>query len=339
MLSAPTPTRTSAATAPRLGFLGLGWIGRHRLDALVQAGAASVAAVADPAPEALAPVREGYAEAFFGERLEELLEQDLDGVVIATPSALHASQSIAALERGIPVFCQKPLGRTGAEARRVVDAARTANKLLGVDMCYRHTSAMRAIRELVVRGDLGRVYAADLVFHNAFGPDKAWFYDRERSGGGCVSDLGIHLVDLASWMLGGRVEGVRAALFAGGERIVQGDERVEDAAEVQLDLDGGRVVRIACSWNLHAGRDAVIEARFHGTEGGAAMTNVDGSFYDFRAERYDRTRTTVLAAPPDPWSGRAIVAWAERLRRDAGFDPDIEGIVEVTEVLDRIYGR
>src|SRR5947199_289519 len=83
--------------------------------------------------------------------------------------------SIRALKRGAAVFCQKPLGRTAAEARAVIDAARAADRLLCVDLSYRFTDGMRRIRELVRAGALGRVYAVDLVFHNAYGPDKAWF--------------------------------------------------------------------------------------------------------------------------------------------------------------------
>ena len=140
-------------------------------------------------------------------------------------------------------------------------------------------------------------------------------------------------------MMRGSVRDAHAALFAAGERLPSGDTRVEDAAEVHLDLDDGRVIRLACSWNLHAGQDAVIEARFHGTDGGAAMLNSGGSFYDFRAELYHGTRRSALAEPPDRWGGRAIVDWAKRLAESPVFDPSVEQVVTVSEVLDRIYGR
>ena len=97
--------------------------------------------------------------------------------------------------------CQKPLARTAEEAGRVVAAARNADVLLGVDSSYRHTQGMRRIRELVAQGRLGQVYAVDLVFHDAYGPDKPWFHDMAQSGGGCLMDLGIHLIDLALWAL------------------------------------------------------------------------------------------------------------------------------------------
>src|SRR5262252_8142631 len=104
-------------------------------------------------------------------------------------------------------------------------------------------------------GKLGRIYAADLVFHNAYGPDKAWFYDTALSGGGCVMDLGVHLVDLALWVLDFPAVGeVSARLFAGGEPLNGRADRVEDYAVATLELESGAAVRIACSWRLHAGR-------------------------------------------------------------------------------------
>jgi predicted dehydrogenase len=329
-----------AQRRPRLGFLGVGWIGRHRMRAIAEHGGVEVVAVADASEEALGEATALVPGASAVRSLAELLAQGVDGVVIATPSALHAEQAEAALTRRAAVFCQKPLARTAAENARIVAAAKRADRLLGVDLSYRHTEAMRRIRALVASGAIGDIYAVDLTFHNAYGPDKPWFRDRRLSGGGCVIDLGIHLVDLALWTLDfPRVGAVSSRLFAHGAPLRSGADEVEDHAVAQFDLDGGAVVRLACSWNLAAGRDAVIEATFHGTRGGASMKNVGGSFYDFVAERYDGTRTTTLATPPDDWGGRAATAWARSLAAGARFDPAIERVVDVARVLDAIYGR
>jgi len=325
---------------PRLGFLGLGWIGQHRMQALREDKACRVVAVADPSEQVRGRVRELAPEAAAVETLEQLLQHELDGVVIATPSALHAQQALAALARGVAVFCQKPLARTLAENTAIVEAARKADRLLGCDLSYRHTDAMRRIRNAVVEGELGHVYAADLVFHNAWGPDKSWAHDPALAGGGCAIDLGIHLVDLALWTLGfPEVERVTSRLYAKGEPLAAGAHAVEDYAVAQLDLAGGTVVRIACSWNISTGRDAIIEAHFHGARGGAAMRNVNGSFYDFAAARFEGTRHIPLADPPDAWGGRAVVDWARRLGAGARYDRAIETILPVAAVLDRIYGR
>jgi predicted dehydrogenase len=325
-------------TRPRLGFLGVGWIGCHRLRAIVEHGRAEIAAIADPScehREAALSLAPGAAAC---EHLGQLLELPLDGVVIATPSGLHAEHCLAALARGRAVFCQKPLARNAPEAAVVIDSACRADRLLGVDLSYRHTAAIRRLREIVAGGELGRIYAIDLAFHNAYGPDAAWSYDRAASGGGCVIDLGVHLVDLALWMLGfPEVLAVDSRLYANGEPLAPGDSRVEDFACAHLHLEGGAVVRLACSWRASAGREAVIEAAVHGTGGGLAMRNVDGSFHDFVAERYRGARAERLASPPDAWGGRAAVAWVEQLAGGARFDTSAVHLVDVARVLDAIY--
>jgi predicted dehydrogenase len=327
------------APRPRLGFLGVGWIGRNRMEAIVQSEMAQVVGVADPVPAAAEEARKLAPGSERADSLDALLALGLDGLVIATPSACHAEQSVRALERGVAVFCQKPLGRSAEETKRVVDAAKAADRLLGVDLSYRFTTGMRQLRERIQGGALGDIYAVNLVFHNAYGPDKAWFYDPKLAGGGCVMDLGIHLVDLAFWVLGfPEVRRVSSQLFAQGRTLSKRGEAVEDYAAAQLELSSGTAVQLACSWKLPAGCDAVIEASFYGTKGGAAFRNVNGSFYDFTADVFWGTRRERLADPPDAWGGRAAVDWATRLAHGARFDPESERLVQVAGALDRIYG-
>jgi predicted dehydrogenase len=338
--SATEGAAEAVARRPRIGFLGLGWIGLSRMRDLVGAGVIEPVAIADPVADQLAAAAQVAPKAAAGTTLDDLLAHDLDGVVIATPSALHAEQALRALAAGVAVFCQKPLARSAAQTAAGVEAARRSDRLLGLDLSYRRTRAVAAVRDLVAGGALGKVFAADLVFHNAYGPDKAWFYDPRRSGGGCLIDLGVHLVDLALWALDfPRIERVEGALFAGGDRLRPGRVAVEDYAAATLDLAGDITVRIACSWRLNAGADAQIEAAFYGTAGGARMRNVGGSFYDFRAERLTGTACETIVQPPDDWGGRTVTEWAMRLARDPRFDPEANGFVQVAEALDAIYGR
>lgn len=327
----------NATGRPRLGFLGVGWIGRMRMEAIL--GHATVAAIADPSREMREAAAALAPDAQLFDSMQGLLDDDeLDGVVIATPSSLHADQAIAFLERGIPVFCQKPLGRDFAENQRVVECAAKQDRLLGVDLSYRHTSALMALHGLITGGELGDIFEMELVFHNAYGPDKAWFRQKSLAGGGCVMDLGIHLVDAALWMLGfPRIGAVHSRLLVAGRPA--GPDEVEDYAYASFEAGGRTAIRLACSWNLPAGRDAIIEVRAFGTRGGAAFRNVDGSFYDFVAERYRGTSTEPLVSPPDAWGGRALLAWIERLRESERFDPEIRRILDVAKVLDAIYGR
>jgi predicted dehydrogenase len=329
---------SSDAVRPRVGFLGVGWIGRQRMEAMLAANLVEAAGIADSQGDAARAAAELAPDAVLGATLDDLLELRPDGIVIATPSALHAEQAIRALSAGCAVFCQKPLGRNTAEVSAVIDVAQRADRLLAVDLSYRFTQGMQRIRELVSEGQLGRIYAIDLVFHNAYGPDKPWFYDPALSGGGCAMDLGIHLIDLALWTIGfPDVEAVHSSLFSGGLPLAGAEGKAEDYVTATITLGTGAIVRLACSWRLQAGCDAVISAGFYGTEGGAALHNIDGSFYDFKAERFRGTARESLAAPPDSWGGRAALDWATRLARGERFDPAIKQIIPVTEVLDRIY--
>ena len=334
-----------ALRTPSLGFLGVGWIGRSRMQSLVSSGAAVAAAVADPDPElrraavadARAAARAGDPEPVEAAGLDGLLACDLDGVVIATPSAQHAEQAITALAGGLPVFCQKPLGRNAAEAGAVVAAAERADRLLGVDLSYRYTEAITRIAGLLAADAIGEPYALDLVFHNAYGPDKPWFRRRNQAGGGCLIDLGTHLVDLALWLTGSRSAEVRAArVLHQGKPLDTGANEVEDFALAELEL-GGIVARLACSWWLPAGRDCVIEVVLYGGRGALALRNVDGSFYDFEARLQRGRESELLAAPPDDWGGRALRAWADRLVADRHFDRAAREYVAVSQVIDEIY--
>ena len=321
-----------------LGFLGTGWIGRNRMEAMLATGEASAVAICDSNPEMAASAQELGPDARLVGSLGELLACKPDGVVIATPSALHADQCIQAFEAGAAVFCQKPLGRSAAEVAAVLAAAERADRLLGVDLSYRRTGAMQAIRESVRSGALGVPFAADLTFHNAYGPGAGWFWDPALSGGGCLIDLGVHLVDLALWMFDfPDVVDARATLLRRGRPVAPGE--VEDYAIGEFHLANGAAVRIACSWNLGAGRDAVIDATFYGTDGGAAMRNENGSFFDFAADLFKGRDARRIASPPDDWGGRAAAEWVGKLAAGERYAGSTTGLLQTAQLLDRLYGR
>ena len=99
-----------------------------------------IVAITDPDKACMAACQAVVPESHVADTFEELLKQDLDAVVIATPNAFHAEQALAAFDRGIAVFCQKPLGRNAIEVYEVVDAARRPTGSLGVDLSYRWTA-------------------------------------------------------------------------------------------------------------------------------------------------------------------------------------------------------
>jgi predicted dehydrogenase len=333
---------TETKTKPKVGFIGVGWIGLNRLNAMLKENLIEIEAVADEAEESLLKAQQAVPNARLYLSIDEVLDDQPDGVVIATPNSLHAAQSMAALEKGVAVFCQKPLGRTALETLSVVKAAENADKLLGVDFSYRFTEGMQIINQMIKSGAFGKIFAINLVFHNAYGPDKPWFYKPELSGGGCVLDLGIHLIDLALWILDfPEIETVNSSLYSGGKLITIPQLETEDYATATIETKTGTSVLLACSWNLQAGQEAVIEATFYGTEGGATFKNIDGSFFRFEAYKFlQKTKRELLTTPaPDDWGGKAAIDWARRLAKGEGFNKEAYQFVKVAEVIDRIYKR
>jgi predicted dehydrogenase len=323
---------------PRLAFVGVGWIGWHRMKSLAESGLANIHAIVEPQLELARRAQQLAPRAEILTGFDEALRSGVDGIVIATPSAAHSEQTIRALQKGIAVFCQKPLGINSEETRRCIDAARAADRLLAVDLSYRFVDGVAKIRNLIECGELGDIFSVELTFHNAYGPDKSWFYDPRLSGGGCLMDLGIHLIDTALWLLDfPAVEEVSGNLYANGRPFAGRDLEVEDFVQATLSLETSATVRLSCSWRAHAGQDAMITISVYGTKGGAKLSNVEGSFYDFVAEHYTGTTRRTIAVPPDAWGGRAALNWLTRLRQTNRFDPAIQQLSSVARVLDWIY--
>lgn len=324
---------------PKVGFLGMGWIGRNRFEAVHESGLAGEVSVCDPFSEDLAKYcRDGDITNVHS--YDDLLSADSDGIVIATPSAMHKEHVAQALAQGKAVFCQKPLACSARDTEALVQLAREKDCLLMVDFSYRYTHAAKKIKQLVDEGELGHVFAANFVFHNAYGPDKRWYYNMDLSGGGCVMDLGIHLVDLLQWFFpDAGIEQLHSSLYTKGERISGSKRVVEDYATVQMVHTNGMTSQCTCSWNISAGKDCIIQMDLYGTEGGASFRNVNGSFYDFKAAWNRGTKAQVISMPPYEWSGKAILDWTERLSEGNSFNPDAHAYLETARIIDWIYGR
>jgi predicted dehydrogenase len=322
---------------PKLGLMGVDWIGKNRMEAIRDSKHASVVSLCDPYEE--------HTPQFCKDNnlknitsYEALLKEDIDGVVIATPNALHKEQVMLALNNGKAVFCQKPLACTTKDTLMVIETARQNNCFLMTDLSYRNTHSLQKIKTLIDANELGELYAAQMIFHTASGPHKPWYYKPELSGGGCLMDIGVHLIDILYWMFPSmELKDVYRKLFVQGKALEDRTKQVEDYALCSLDFSNGLTSQISCSWNVHAGKDAIIEFNFYGTKGGATFRNVNGSFYDFKSEYYKGTKRQILSLPPDNWGGKSAVQWASLLANKNEYRKDIEMYIKTARTLDKIY--
>jgi predicted dehydrogenase len=256
-----------------LGFAGVGWLGESLIKELAAVDGLELAAVQDARFELAQDVAERYASPWAGDGFENLLAvPSVDVVVICTPNALHVPQAIQALRAGKHVLVQKPLALSFVDAQAVVDVAREERKLLFVDYSYRFLATIAALREALTA--IGRVEAVTAEFHNIYGPgaEKPWFFDRRLSGGGALLDLGVHLIDLALWLLQpAEVALEKAELERGG---------IEHAASLRVRLDAVPV-DLTVSWNAPL-PETRIAFKLRGEHGRLTWENVEGSFFRFR---------------------------------------------------------
>lgn len=330
--------KTITAT-PRIGLLGFGSFGKYRLEAIRGSGSGDVTVISDPLIENM----ERFCKDNDLKSLnnsEALFESDLQGIVVATPNKARKDQITKALQEGKAVFSQMPMGCTLEEALEIIRVAKENNCLLMNDHGYRHTHSLRKIKALIDSGEVGEIYAANFTYHNASGPEKSWYYDPALSGGGCMMDLGVTLIDSLYWLFPDvQIEQLNSNLYVRGQKLCDSKSQVEDFANTNITFTNGSTMQITCSWNLSIGKDAIIEMNFYGTKGGATFRNVNGSIYDFKAEHYKGTRRQVLSLPPDDWGGKDAAQWASHLANKNEYLHETDNYIKTAQMLDLIYGR
>jgi predicted dehydrogenase len=264
-----------------LGFAGLGWLGESLLKDLPAFPSLRLAAVQD----VRADLVERYASPWRGTEYSEMLAAPgVDAVVICTPNALHVPQAQLALQAGKHVLVQKPLALSCADAQALVDLSAQARRLLFVDYTYRFLDTMAALRAAVSH----RPAQVRAVFHNIYGPgqEKTWFFDPRLSGGGALVDLGVHLLDLALWLV--QPSAVRLV-----DVELHGGPPVETSARLHLLLDE-LPFELEVSWNAALPRTEIALQLDD-----LVWENVDGSFFHFRTRIGQRVlleRETTLRA-------------------------------------------
>lgn len=325
----------SGGKPPRLALLGCGWIACNRLRQIRQSAPVDVVALADTDDTALRAAAQWAPGADCLPHLAHLGSDYLDGVMISTPSALHAGQALAMLERGLPVFVQKPMGLDSGEVGRVLATAERLDLPVETDLCYRYLKSARALRRELGRGAVGEPYCVEAWFHNAFRPGSGWSHEPALAGGGALMDLGIHLLDLIMWTTDLPLALRRATLRAAGETRQSG--QVEDFALLELTLANGADVRMIVTWDASTGQDADIGMRLFGAGGNLELKNVNGSFFDFEAWRFrGRQKELLDRDDSDCWQGGPLTAWLERLAEGGGYrrPPWVEPAMEV---IDQAY--
>src|SRR5579871_2171313 len=203
----------------------------------------------------------GMAEHVWDNLADALSDSEIDAVYVATPVALHAPQTIAALKAGKHVLCEKPVAMNYAEAAGMVRTASDCGKVLGIAYYRRLYPKVQRARELIDRGIIGKPVLAEAVHHSpspASGSFRSWLLDPTLAGGGPLYDVASHRIDLLNHFFGkpARATGMRSnAVF---------DWPVEDNATALIDYESGVRGIVDVRWHSDVVRD---EFRIVGTKG------------------------------------------------------------------------
>lgn len=278
----------------RVGIIGLGFIGTSKH----LPGLASVSDEVDVVGfcdleegKALKAKEEfGSSDAYVTTNWHDIVGDDtLDVVHVCTWNVSHKEITVAALESGKHVLCEKPMAVTGAEAREMLAAVQASGRKLSVGYQYRFRQDNQFLRKVVDEGRLGEIYHARAHAVRRRGvPIWGAFTDKSKQGGGPLIDLGTHALDLALWYMGNyEVESVSGQVYHMLRDKPEGNMagpwepatfEVEDSAFGFVKMKNGATIFLEAAWALNVRHSREACVTLAGTEGGADNVQIGGEY-------------------------------------------------------------
>jgi predicted dehydrogenase len=237
-----------------LGVIGTGWPGQQHARVMASVPGAHLYGCADLDGERRRDFEATYVPQKSFREYEELLrETELQAAIICLPNFLHFPASLAALEAGKHVFCEKPPTMNAAEMKVLQEVATERGLVYYFGRQFRFTPAMRTAKKLIADGRLGKIYHAKATWVRSRGIPQGvggWFTEKKRSGGGALIDIGVHALDSVWYLMGTpRPVSVSAQVYRNFAQLVRDPIfDVEDAAYAFIRFENDAVVHLETSW-------------------------------------------------------------------------------------------
>ena len=335
----------------KIGIIGTGNISAQHAAAYLGDERCELYALCDIDEELLAAKGKQYGIGRLYTDCNEMLAAlpELDAVSVCTWNAAHAPCTIAALDAGKHVFCEKPMAMNTAEAEEMRAHAKRAGKLLGLGFVRRFGRDADLARALVEEGKLGRIYYAKAAYTRRNGSPGGWFEDKARSGGGPLIDLGVHVIDLVRYIAGNpqpvSVYGAAFSLLRGREltdlpaylasRPDAPVSDVEDLAVAMIRFADGMVLQAETSYKLYTGEDENSVELF-GTEGGVRIAP-DLTLHSSAASKLAEVSFPFPAAFGGEAYRKEIEAFVSAITEGAPLRADADDGVAMMKILDAVY--
>jgi predicted dehydrogenase len=357
----------------RIGFIGCGGIanGKHFPGMSQQTEYVDMCAFCDLIPERAEKAAKEYGTPdakVYTDYHELLADPTIDAVHVLTPNIAHCEITIAALEAGKHVLCEKPMAATEADARKMLEARDRTGKMLTIGYQYRHFPVNQVAKKVVEDGWLGDIYYAEATYLRRRGvPTWGVFTDKSKQGGGPLIDIGTHALDLTLFLMNNYdVDYVVGTSFEKLGRLLDPEHQgqvnhrgehdswnnetydVEDSAVGHIKMKNGAVINLRASWAINmvdeTGANNQAHATLAGTKGGLdtledrvrlnhVVANQPAVTYvGNKVESY----IPGFSAGPAPVSKEAEI-WVKALRGEGDLFVTADQAYVVTKILDAIY--
>ena len=271
----------------RVGVIGVGGISEMHIGGYKANPNVEIVAFCDINEERLKEKGEKHGVTHLYTDVNEMVKNEqLDAVSVCTWNCAHAKCTIAALNAGINVLCEKPMAMNAKEAEDMMAAAEKNGKLLMVGFVRRYGNDMDVLQDFVRSGYFGELYYAKANYIRRHGNPGGWFGDKSRSGGGPLIDLGVHVIDFVRYALGNpkpvSVYGVtfnklgnrpntkKESGYASADQSSEDICDVEDMATALIRFENGAVLNVETSFTLNVESDrGIIE--LYGEKAGAKI--------------------------------------------------------------------
>lgn len=343
----------------RVGIIGLGGIAFNKhMPSLAKLPQVEITGFfdIDSARSRRAKQEFGSSSAMIYDDYRQLIEDsNIDVVHVCTPNDSHAEISIAAMQAGKHVMCEKPMAITVESAREMVKTSRETGRKLTIGYNYRFRPDAQYLKQLCRKGELGDIYLAKAMSVRRRGvPTWGVFLDKEKQGGGPLIDLGTHALDMTLWLMD-NYEPVSVTGSVFNKIAAQGSEAnawgnwepsqmtVEDSAFGFIKMKNGATIILESSWAINMLTSDHVKATLCGTQGGADMEDglringeKDGSLYEMKLG-LGKGGVSFYEGNGESANDKEARLWIESILND--HDPVVtpEQALVVTEILDAIY--
>ena len=342
-----------------IGIIGTGGIaGGQHMPSLAKLDGVEMTAFCDieESKARRAAAKYGTADAkVYTDYTELLQDPDIDIVHVLTPNDTHAEITIAALEAGKHVMCEKPMAKKAADARRMLEAARKSGKKLTIGYQTRQAAESQYLKKVCKAGDLGEIYFARAnALRRRAVPTWGVFLDAEKQGGGPLIDIGTHALDLTLWMM----DNYEPKSVMGNVYRKLGDNpnsanawgpwdpqkfTVEDSAFGFITMKNGATIVLEAAWAINLLNTTEANCTLAGTKAGADMQKGlringehNGQMY-VQEIQTDGGGVAFFDAKGTDTAFEEAKQWIEAVRNDT--DPTVlpEQALVVSEILEAIY--